>query len=288
VPRPETGRFFGRLRATWQTVTIGLFIICAALITPDAPPARFQLVIALLIACMAVRIIFVSRLPQRHVAPTNHKSVLSRLAMMFADKPFMRYTWFSIAAAGTTFLIFPSMLVYTRRLGFSQHFLVIAMLLKMTASALSYLFWGRLADHRGSGANYRLGFMLAATAHLLWLPASWLILTAGERAFAGGIILLIFTVYGAGESGIGIAVTRHGFHLTPRERAPTYLAVQPILMAVVPAAGVFLLGWTFALLHAGESTAWLNPYVASALLAAAFAAALIPIAAGLLQRQATT
>ena len=283
VPREETGWFFGRMRTVWQTLAIGIFIICAAVITPEAPPSRFQLIIVVLIMCMVVRMFFISRLPQRQIVPTGHKHIFSRLRMMFSDRRFMRFTWFSIVARSTAFIVFPSFMVFTRVLDFSARFLIIAMLLKMAAAALSYMFWGRLADHHGPGRNYRLGFMLVAAAHGLWLPVSWLVLTAGETGLAGSLILIIFAVYGAAEAGLGVALTRHSFHLTPRDRAPTYLAIQPILYSAIPGIGVFLAGWLLALLHADEFVGWFNPYVVSALLFALLTAALIPLVGRLLK-----
>ena len=161
------------------------------------------------------------------------------------------------------------------------------MLLKMTTAALSYMYWGRLSDRHGPGMNYRLGLILIAAAHFLWLPVSWLVRVADEPGFAGVIILLVFAAYGASEAAIGIALTQHGFRLTPRERAPTYLAIQPIFYAVVPGMGVFIVGWILAFIHADQSVAWVNPYVVSALLCAVLSTFLIPIAGRLLKRETT-
>ena len=299
VPPEETGRFFGRMRMAWQTVTIGLFIFCSLVITKDAPASRFQVVIAILIVGMVVRLALLTSLPQRPIKRSGQKNMLGRVGMMLSDKSFMQYMFFSIAGRASVLLIFPSLLVYSRllsdsgRLGDSGlladpgRFLIIAMLLKMTTAAASYQFWGRMTDRLGPGIGYRAGLAMICGAHLLWIPISYLAWVTSQGAIAGGMILLAFSLYGAAEAGLGIAITRHGFQLTPRDRAAVYLSIQPNLYWAVPGVGVLLVGWIFALCRAPHSTGWLNPYVVGIVLTAVFAAVLLLLVSRLLRNDET-
>ena len=71
VPPSEVGRFFGRLRSTWQVVVLGIYLGCAAALGPDTPLWRMQWVLGALIAISAARTWLVARFPQRPIPPAR-------------------------------------------------------------------------------------------------------------------------------------------------------------------------------------------------------------------------
>ena len=129
------------------------------------------------------------------------------------------------------------------------------------AAAASFVFWGRLADRRGSGATYRIGFVLVCVGCMLWLPASFAIRGAGRPDLGYALLVVASCLLGLGDAAVGIGVTRQSFLLTPRDRAATYLNLHPNITLMVFGVQIFAVGAILGWLDAAKSTAWLNPYV---------------------------
>ena len=277
VPREQTGRFFGRLRMSWKTVTVGVFIVFAVFVGEKAPTIRFQIILAALLAGSVVRMILLTRLPQR---PAQHsgRGVVGRLKLMFSDKPFMRFTLFSIAATCAASVVFPTLILYAKRLGMSDRLVIVAMVARMASVAVSHAFWGHMADRCGTGRVYRIGLLWACAGLLLWVPVSFLARGTPHAVAAYALIFVAFAVHSCGQAGVGIAWVRHGFQLTPRERAASYLCFQPAFVQAFMAVGQLLVGAAMGLCHAQEATGRLNPYVVVIALSAVAAAGLAPFA----------
>jgi MFS family permease len=64
VPTPMRGRFFGRLRFSWQLVGVIFGGLCTLALTENSPGSAFQLVLGVLWFGLILRIFFYSRIPQ--------------------------------------------------------------------------------------------------------------------------------------------------------------------------------------------------------------------------------
>lgn len=64
VPESMRGRFFGRLRFTWQFVGIIFYLLCTPLLHDDTRHELYQLVLAVCAAGLGARIYFFVRLPE--------------------------------------------------------------------------------------------------------------------------------------------------------------------------------------------------------------------------------
>lgn len=263
VPFRETGKFFARLRMAWMLTSLGVYIMCFLLIQsrPDAPLMWFQIIIAALTAAVFLRAFIVSRFPQRAVCSLGLRGPIARVSLMLKDRRFRRFLLLAAAATAVTKFTFPSMIKYMRHLEFGGTGVMVALVVRMAAAAVSFFFWGHLVDRHGPRRAYRIGFVLAGAACLLWVAASYAMRQAASPSLCYGILLGAWLLHGAADAGVDIAITRHGFQVTPAERAPTYLAIQPSTVTVVAGLGMILVGAALGLAKASESTGWLNPYV---------------------------
>lgn len=64
VPDAVRGRFFGRLRTSWQLVATGLFVIMAFVLTEQSESGVFQAVLVIVTLLMFIRLIFYFKLPE--------------------------------------------------------------------------------------------------------------------------------------------------------------------------------------------------------------------------------
>lgn len=267
VPPQEVGRFFGRLRSTWQVVVLVIYLGCAAALGPNTPMWRMQAILVVLIVTSALRTLLVARFPQRPVSGMT-TGIAARLGQVLGDRAFRRYLVLHGLATALAAALTPSMVLYMRLSGFSPRAIMFAVAAGMLATAVGFHLWGRVADRHGAGRNYRIGFTLVAAGFLLWLPASICVwgLQWTEAGYA--CVVAAFVLNGAGFASISIGVTHHGFRLTPRESATTYLGILPV--ANQGAMGLAMVGIGAALqaARAAEVTHWCNAYLIAFLAAA--------------------
>ena len=64
VPADERGRFFGRLRISWNLVGVVFAAGATAALTDDSPPEAFQILFALIAVALFVRLLFYRTLPE--------------------------------------------------------------------------------------------------------------------------------------------------------------------------------------------------------------------------------
>ena len=276
LPSREIGRFFGRLRVSWQSASIGLFLVFSLMVSKDAPVSRFQIFLAVLLFGASLRLVFHTQLPQKPVAASGTRGPRARIRQMMSDRAFARFTFFSMVAGSLTLWMAPTLVIYAKLLDVSDRLVVLLMLTQMVSRTAGFSVWGRMADREGLPKLYRWGFSLIAAGFAMWLPISYLARAQGNPQAALAWMFVSLAVLAVGESAVNIAITHHSFKLTPSERAPSYLTFQPVFMSASTGLGIMILGATFGLTQAADSKSWLNPYVigfsATAILALALMA----------------
>lgn len=73
VPEGLRGRFFGKLRVSWQTVGILFAGLCALTLTDESPVGRYQLLLGLIVAGLAARAVIYTRIPEMEPAPPSQR-----------------------------------------------------------------------------------------------------------------------------------------------------------------------------------------------------------------------
>ncbi len=268
VPPSEVGRFFGRLRSTWQVVVLGIYLGCAAALGPDTPLWRMQWVLGALIAISAARTWLVARFPPARAGLGD------RLSAILADRAFRRYLLLHALGTALSSTLAPSAVLYLRLGGYSPRAIMFAVAIGMLAAAAGFHLWGRAADRFGAGYNYRIGFSFLAAGYALWAPVS--VAVWGLRSPEIGYVFAAaaFALNGLGFASVSVGLTHHAFRLTPPQASMTYLAVLPVANQGALGLGMILVGAILQALHASETRHWCNAYLAAFLLAALAALAL--------------
>lgn len=266
VPPAQVGRFFGRLRSTWQVVVLGIYLACAAALGPETPLWRMQVILAVLITGAALRTLLVARFPQRPIGRTT-AGVIDRVRQVTGDRAFRRYLVLHALATALAAALTPSMVLYMRLSGFSPRAIMLAVAAGMLATAIGFHLWGRTADRHGAGWNYRVGFAMLAAGFLLWAPASIAVWGAKSPGVGYAFIVAAFVINGAGFASVSIGLTHHGFRLTPRESSTTYLAVLPVANQGGMGLGMIVIGGVLQAVHASEVTDWCNAYLVAFMIA---------------------
>jgi len=251
-----------------------LLLVFSLTVSKDAPVSRFQVFMAVLLLGACLRLAFHTQLPQKPVAPSGTRGFRARMGQMMRDRAFARFTFFSMAAGSLTLWMAPTVVVYAKLLGASDRLVMLAMMTQMAARTAGFAVWGRIADREGLPKLYRRGFCLIAAGFAAWLPISYLARGQGRPGAALACMFVSLAVLAFGDSAVNLSITKQSFHLTPRERAPSYLTFQPVFMYASTGLGVMVLGAVFGGIRAAETGSWLNPYVIGFALAALLALAL--------------
>ena len=236
VPAETRGRFFGRLRTTWQIA----LIVCTALLgwffgnNPEL--WRFQVVFAVALLANLLGTLVIMSVPEQPVMRRDSaKSFLKMMLMPFRNKVFVNFmifgALFSVAAglAGqfairclkTTLMAGDNIVVWMEMMG-------------SIGAALTLPFWGRFVDRFGSRTIFALLLPPLAAINLLWLLMSpdlpgwqiWL----GIYYVAHGILIF----------GIGVGTTDIMLGSSGRAYRSAYINVAFVMNTLAMGIAPFL------------------------------------------------
>lgn len=96
IPEEIRGRFFGKLRISWQTTGIVFTLIVTALLESFTQILFFQFVLLFIMACAIFRMILYCKIPELETGQANTKGVLSAFTSILRTPgylPFCAYTF---------------------------------------------------------------------------------------------------------------------------------------------------------------------------------------------------
>lgn len=158
VPEAERGRFFGRLRYSWQTVGIVFTGLCAFWLAKESPVWQHQMILAVVSLGILGRIATYSRIPEIEAAGgerTNLRESIKAILHNDAYISFCAYLFLItlITAACPTFFG----LVQKRVLELGDRQVAFLGMLLMVGAFCGFIIGGRLVDRYGT----RLVFLLS-------------------------------------------------------------------------------------------------------------------------------
>lgn len=224
IPRPLRGRFFGRMRATFQLVSLGLLALIGWYLGADPEPRTFMPVFAVLFVMSGLRPVLMLTLPNPPPdRPGPRNSLLKNMITPLRDRGWREFLAFWAILAFTANMARPFAVPFLKQnLAFPSSVAVYASATLILGMILGLTPWGRLAD--------RLGNKVVFLANILILSAAFnvLALTPGyARArwvsmFTG---VLAFTMIGVAIGGLGIGHTVRQMHAAPAESRSSYMAL---------------------------------------------------------------
>jgi len=227
VPPSKRGRFFGRLRFSWQLVSTGFIAVSGVFLARFASIGRVQAVVILAALASLGRIYHVSRvvLPRRQAVPLSFRAALADAWSNKALTGFGAYLFFLYLAANLTA---PVAFVFARNhLGLPDGLVVLLSAVAMAGLIAGFPLGGVVVHRRGTK-----GMLLCA--HLGFAALNFALLaihrTTPHAAWWLGAVLATYSVLFAAAS---IAVSSELLALAP----PSNRAVSIALGFSLYAAG---------------------------------------------------
>lgn len=92
VPETQRGRFFGRLRTSWQAVAIVFVGVCSIILSEESPLYLFQGVFAFATFGLIMRLFFYSRIPELEKPSGKRDSLRAVLERIFGNPGYVSFT----------------------------------------------------------------------------------------------------------------------------------------------------------------------------------------------------
>lgn len=224
IPGPLRGRFFGRMRATFQTASLLIMAVVGWYLGADPEPAAFQLVFLFLLVMAAARPFLFLRLPD---PPPSHEgprtSVISNIFTPLRDRGWREFILFWMALAFAANLGRPFIVPFLKEdLGFPTSVTAYASTALLLGMVLGLMPWGRLAD--------RFGNKVVFLANIIVLAAAFALLSFTPDYATSALMGLVvgiasFALIGLAIGGLGIGHTVRQMYAAPGRRRSSYMAV---------------------------------------------------------------
>ena len=240
VPRQYTGRFFARLRTSWQTANIICLVAAAIILSGEPSWRRFQVLFVLALIGQIIAVLPFLKMTENSPVPINTQtlSIYHRLRDFLAQKEMRYYTLYSIAYMLAATAVEPFKIKLLTELGYSYGFVLAATAMVGLGAVLSLRFWGILADRFGNRSIFstsQIGMVLCTAVWIFVSPPSMI-----NRA----VVLGLYLFWSVFNSGTMLAHTNYMFRVVP-PNSQNYMnfitLAQRLSAATAPlAAGFFL------------------------------------------------
>ena len=212
IPEKIRGRFFGRLRLTWQSLGIVLTLLFIYMLEQFPYLRMYQAVLVIVSIFLTVRILFYQHIPELEKPVPPKESLLKTLINVIAIPDYISFcsycfllTFFTGACPQIFSLIEKDVLSFTK-----TEIVFIGNLLIVGALA-GFVIGGRMVDKLGTKYVFMFCHFGFGAIIILFLLRS---LLPGKIIVIVGILTLLF---GLVQAASGIAMTSETLVLTPKE-----------------------------------------------------------------------
>ena len=212
IPEKIRGRFFGRLRLTWQSIGIVLTLLFIYILEQFPSLGIYQAILIIISIFMAVRIFFYQQIPELDKPVPPKESFLKTLMNVIAIPDYISFcsycfllNFFTAACPQLFNLIEKDVLSFTK-----TEIVFIGNLLTVGALA-GFVLGGRMVDKLGTKYVFMFCHLGFGVILILFLLRS---LFPGEIIVFVGILTLLF---GLVQAASGIAMTSETLVLIPQE-----------------------------------------------------------------------
>ena len=247
VPTRLTGRFFARMRVSWQSA--GFITLLAASFFLKNDPQWWKFEMLFIIAIIAFTASCLCIIPIHENPPAHPKPAKIKIWKRFVDvttnshlRPLIGYIIFYMIAITMPLQFQIKML---KELGYSDGFVLLANSLIPLGAILTLKFWGRLADRFGNRSIFSISHV-----GMIVVTITWLLVENSPTGTA--VICTLYFLNSVFNSGNGIALTRYMLHAVPSNKQNQINIMNMISifsMAIGPVIGGLLLwltkNWTF-------------------------------------------
>jgi MFS family permease len=241
VPSDIVGKFFARLRTSWQAAWLTSLLIIAWFLGGDNPEWwRFQLIFAAGFIAFAVKPIGTLGMSERTIFSENNSvrlNLTDRFRELFSKKEVRIFTFYSIFYTSAYFFVEPFKVKFMKDLGYSDSFVIAATAAAGLGAITSLWFWGRLADRFGNRGIFSISQTGMIMTSFLWV-------IVGKSTFGTVLILTLYFFTSVFSCANDIAQTRYMLHAVPINKQ-YYMNLISVLVnffaSLTPIAGGFFL-----------------------------------------------
>lgn len=174
VPSESRGRFFGRLRTSWQLMFVACSLAVGFVLGPTPTLGRFQILFAVAFLGSVAMTVGIMTIPEKPIVKrTGQSSFWRMLGVPFHDRAFVTFVAFGILYNLALSMPGPSSVRCMKHtLGAGDNFVVWMDTLASIGAAATLPLWGRFVDRFGGRPIFTLLLPPLALINLLWLAAS--------------------------------------------------------------------------------------------------------------------
>jgi predicted MFS family arabinose efflux permease len=229
------GRFFALLRTGWHLTLIVYFLGAQRWLA--AHPGRFAPLFAVAFGLGVLRVLLISRLPERSERTGSAIRVRQALALL-AREPLLRRYLAGVALAGSMRVVaFTFAVVMMRRVvGFSEAEVLYTTVAIFTGGLASLWIWGRVVDAVGPEPVFRWTALGQALLFLGFFGVS-----SHDGASLALAVVLFFSLW-ALTSGFDVADTHVIFALAPSHAPARHLVVARVCDGLLRGAAPLVVG----------------------------------------------
>jgi len=242
VPEEVRGRFWSKLRFSWQTVGIIFSAVCALMLNKNSPVGRFQAVLAVAAVFLFTRILFYRRIPEvrQPVKETGFLQTLAHIIKAPGYASFCCYCFLLLLTVGGLPAIFA--LLEKEVLNMGDDTVVWLGNIFMIGNLAGFFFIGRVIDRFGTRSVF-------IVCHLTFAAVLFLFLGRGAVPLPLFPVLAFFhLIFGVAIASSSIAMTTEMMALIPEENQALGTSVCTTLQKAgmgfsgIVGAGILYLG----------------------------------------------
>jgi MFS family permease len=212
VPEPMRGRFFGRLRTTWQAFALGFAVFSAMMLDEQSPIWVFQLVLATIALFVALRLPIYAGIPEMEPSGPSDRRFMDILLSVIRMERFMSFSAYGfllyLFTGGVLTLLG---LVEKRVLNYGDDTILWLGILYLVGGMAGFYFGGLMVDHWGTKPVFLISHFGFSAMMLLFLARGI------HPAATMAVVAMVNFGFGAVLSCSTIAMTTEMLTLMPSE-----------------------------------------------------------------------
>jgi len=238
VPEQVRGRFFGRLRMSWQLVGVLFLGVCALFLSREASRAVYQAVLGLIALALAVRVVFYLRLPEMEKSTPQTGGVRAAFATALGATGYVSFCAYVFLLALCT-LACPMLfgLIEKKVLGLGDNQVVWLGSTTALGAIAGFFLGGKAVDRFGTRPVFLIchfGYALVSMAYLL------------REAWPGPVLAAVATLhflFGVVMASSSIAITSELLALIPAAHKSLTTSICQTLLKGGVAISAILAAW---------------------------------------------
>jgi len=239
VPRRYTGRFFAKLRTSWQTANLICLIVSALILGSNPGWLQFEILFTFALIGQIITALPIIRMTEK--PPMDDAVVVpiyDRIVEFLKQNNLRHYTLYVITYIVAANAMEPFKVKLLSDMGYSYGYILAATAMVGFGAVISLRFWGTIADKFGNRSIFSISHI-----GMLVTTAGWLFVQKAS-VFMMSYVMLLYLCWSIFNSGNTLAQTNYMLRAVPPNKQNymnLILLGQRIALAVAPLlAGLFL------------------------------------------------